>query len=67
MRPLNIAEVSTGGAGRAHVRQFEKNQKARLRALFDAKEEKFVDLESYEAHGAYFTADFRRTPNNVRS
>lgn len=64
MRPLNIAIVSSGGAGRAHASRFTKNPKSRLRALFDTEEESLVDMESHEARGAYLTTDYRRILND---
>jgi len=64
MRPLNVAVVSTGGAGRAHAARFEKNPKSRLRALFDVKEESLASMESYEARGAYLTSDYKRILND---
>lgn len=64
MSPRNIAIVSTGGAGRTHVRRLEKNPRILLRALFNIKEDGSVKLESYEARGTHLTTGFKYIHND---
>jgi predicted dehydrogenase len=57
---INVAIVSTGGAGRAHISRFNKNIKSCVKAIFDIKKENLNSFSWIKKNGGYITTDFNK-------
>jgi len=64
VKVLNVAIISVGGAGRAHIKRFSKNLNSRIRAVFDPKKENLRDFQWVEENGGYVTTDYEKILND---
>lgn len=56
---IEVAVVSAGGAGRAHIQRFVKNPRVNLVAIYDPREEMLKEFSWLESAGGYTTTEYR--------
>jgi UDP-N-acetylglucosamine 3-dehydrogenase len=64
VKRLNVAIISAGGAGRAHIARFSRNPKSCVRAVFDPKEKNLRDFLWIKEKGGYVTNDIAKILND---
>jgi len=66
MKRVNVAVISAGGAGEAHVSRFLNNPKSSVKAVYDPKEQNLNRVKSIvEKKGGYTTTDVETIFNDA--